>query len=82
MTIEFTWNEIINTKNKNWIVANDNVYDITELLDKHPGGKNCLIKHLKQDCTLDYNFHSKNGKKEWNKYKIGIIKTEKCCIIL
>jgi cytochrome b involved in lipid metabolism len=74
MSIEFTWNEIYSSENQNWIVANNNVYDITELLDIHPGGKQCLINHIKKDCTIDYNFHSKDSKKEWKKYKIGYIK--------
>jgi cytochrome b involved in lipid metabolism len=82
MTRIFTWKEILNSKNENWIVANNNVYDITNLFEIHPGGKNCLINHIKKDCTMDYNFHSKNGKNEWKKYKIGYIKKNDSCIIL
>ena len=40
----YTWNEI---KEKNLVVANDNVYDICKLLNKHPGGNNALLKNLK-----------------------------------
>ena len=45
----FTWKEILDSNNENWIVANNNVYDITDLLDIHPGGKNCLLNHIKKD---------------------------------
>ena len=78
----FNWYEILKSTGKNWIVANDKVYDITQLFEIHPGGKKCLINHIGKDCTLDYNFHSKNGKLEWKKYQIGYIKKKECCIIL
>jgi cytochrome b involved in lipid metabolism len=77
----FTWEEILNS-HENLIVANKNVYEISELFDIHPGGKNCLIKHLYQDCTIDYNFHSRYGKLNWKKYKIGVLKEKNSCIIL
>lgn len=46
------------------------VYDVTDW-DFHPGGKNCLIKKIDTDVSIDYNFHSKLGKKEWKKFCIG-----------
>mgnify|MGYP001221081264 FL=1 len=82
MSKVFTWNEILRSKNNNLIVANNNVYDISELLEIHPGGKKCLLNNLKTDCTIDYKFHSKKGKSEWYKYKIGYIKKNNSCIIL
>jgi len=75
----YSWDEI-EKHNKNddiWIVANNNVYDVSELVNVHPGGKNAILRHAVQDCTLDYNFHSKNGKKQWDKYKIGKLQTDK-----
>ena len=80
----------INRHNKEdscWIICNKKVYDITELIEKHPGGKSCLLKKGggNIDCLKDYNFHSKKGKKEWEKYFIGNIKNvreRKRCIIM
>jgi len=63
-----------NTINDCWIYSNNNVYDITKLIKKHPGGENCLLKKAGTDCSNDYYFHSKGGKSVWNKYKIGKIK--------
>jgi cytochrome b involved in lipid metabolism len=63
-----------NTINDCWIYANDNVYDITNFIKIHPGGSNCLLKKAGTDCSYDFEFHSKNGKKIWDRYKIGKIK--------
>jgi cytochrome b involved in lipid metabolism len=54
------------------IVFNGNkIYDITDLLDNHPGGNNCLIERCLKDCYKDFNFHSNLAKKHWKKYLIG-----------
>ena len=45
-------------------------YDATKFLNDHPGGKQCLIKKNNTDVTIDYNFHSKNGKKKWKEFLI------------
>lgn len=52
------------------IIANGNVYDITTMLSKHPGGIDCIINNIGKDCTEHYNMHTTSGKKEWDKYKI------------
>ena len=83
----YPWDEIKkhNKINDAWIVANDNVYNVTNFINNHPGGKNAIIKNLGKDCSKDFNFHTKNGKKEWNKYKIGKLKKEEninCCNIM
>ncbi len=83
---EYDWNEIKlhNKKDDCWIVANNKVYDVTSLINKHPGGTNSIIKNAGKDCTRDYDFHSKISRKIWKKYQIGIIKNSKkksfCCI--
>ena len=83
----YSWDEIRrhNKVSDGWIVANNNVYDVTNFINIHPGGKNAIIKNLGKDCTRDYNFHTKNGKKDWTKYKIGTVEKEEdlnCCIIM
>ena len=73
-----------NTINDCWIYSNNNVYDITNFINKHPGGANCLLKKAGTDCSNDYYFHSKGGKSLWKKYRIGKIKnsSDSClCII-
>lgn len=67
------------------IIAKDIVYRINDYYMKHPGG-NCILKKiLKIDsnksnriildlCDIDYNFHSKNGKKIWKDLAIGTIR--------
>ena len=49
------------------------VYDVTEFIEKHPGGSNALLNKIGEDCTVDFNYHSKNGRKLWDKYKIGYL---------
>ena len=52
----------INNINKNGgklILIGKKVLDISELLDNHPGGNNCLLKKLGTDCSKDINYHSK-----------------------
>lgn len=56
-----------------WLVVGDNIYDATDYMSMHPGGAHSILKKCGGvcDCTADLNFHSKNGKKVWEKYKIG-----------
>ena len=66
----------INNINKNGgklILVGKKVVDISELLDIHPGGNNCLLKKLGTDCTKDMKFHSKNANKLIKKLSIGIL---------
>lgn len=77
-----TWEEIKkhNTPDDCWIVANNNVYDVTHFILLHPGGSYAIINKAGTDCTMDYNFHNKKSKVYWKKYRIG--KLEDRCIIL
>ena len=56
MTI-YKKNDIIkhNSANDCWILANNNIYDITKFINEHPGGQECLLKKAGTDCTYDYN---------------------------
>lgn len=54
------------------IIRNKNlIYDVTDYLDIHPGGKEALLKSINCNCLRDFNFHSKKSQKMWNDYLIG-----------
>ena len=70
-----------NTPDDCWIYANNNVYNVTKFIKKHPGGLNSIIKYAGKDCSIHYSFHTEKAKTEWKKYKIGEITNNNCCII-
>jgi len=59
-----------------WIVAKQNVYDVTKLLKNHPGGAHCLLKYAGgvKDTYVDLKFHSKKGQRMWSRYLIGTLR--------
>ena len=73
--MKYTSTEIAKHDSKGdcWIYANKNVYDVTHFINKHPGGSNSILRYAGTDCTTHYNFHTKEGKKIWEKYRIGRI---------
>ena len=62
-----------NTEASAWIVAGDSVYDVTDYIEHHPGGKYSIMKKTggAVDCTRDLQFHSKSGQKYWDRFLIG-----------
>ncbi|OEU06512.1 cytochrome b5 [Fragilariopsis cylindrus CCMP1102] len=64
-----------NTEASAWIVAGDDIYDVTDYVEHHPGGKSSLMKKIggTVDCTKDFMFHSKSGQNHWKQYLIGKI---------
>lgn len=62
-----------NSENSSWIVVGDDIYDATPYINRHPGGKNSILRKSGGcvDCTQDFNFHSKNGKAMFRKYYVG-----------
>lgn len=72
--------EFYEPQQKAVIVINDKIYDVTEFLDEHPGGREILEEYLYRDCTNAFNDvgHSDAAKREMQKFEIGIInKTQK-----
>ena len=65
-----------NTEESAWLVAGDEIYDATFYLNQHPGGRTSILRKAGGacDCTEDFEFHSKKGRKLWQKYKIGMVK--------
>ncbi|EGC37317.1 hypothetical protein DICPUDRAFT_77028 [Dictyostelium purpureum] len=41
-----------------WMIIQNKVYDITAYIDKHPGGKNALLRFAGKDGTDNVQFHS------------------------
>lgn len=64
-----------NQENDCWIVIEDNVYDISRFLEKHPGGDIILMDYAGKDATEVFlnQGHSKKAKKMLKLYKIGIV---------
>jgi len=58
-----------------WLVAHGKVYDASDFVDLHPGGR-CLLKCAGKDATRDYDFHTSVGKKSWAKFCIGRIQSD------
>ncbi|OEH77192.1 hypothetical protein cyc_02247 [Cyclospora cayetanensis] len=58
------------------LYANKKVYKINGLLGRHPGGDTCLLKHLAQDCTRDFLFHTRCGRCLWRGFLVGV--SESC----
>ena len=37
-----------------WVILNDNVYDVTEFLPDHPGGKKAILVYAGKDATEEF----------------------------
>jgi len=61
------------TESSAWLVVGDNIYDATEYISIHPGGKMSILKKAggASDCSEDFRFHSKQGRLMWKKYYVG-----------
>ena len=69
-----------NTKDSCWIVANNNVYDVTKFISRHPGGKFPILSKAGTDTTNHFDWHSTHAKELWKSYKIGELRIyTKCC---
>ncbi|KAF4968095.1 hypothetical protein FSARC_4456 [Fusarium sarcochroum] len=63
-----------NTQEQTWVAIRGGVYDITEFLPRHPGGKDFLLISAGKDITSL--FESYHGSKHYSvlqKYKIGTL---------
>ena len=64
-----------NTTDNCWIIINNEVYDITSFLDKHPGGSSILMTVAGEDATYFFEeLHRPEILEEFGKdYLIGSI---------
>eukprot|EP00980_Cylindrotheca_fusiformis_P001995 scaffold443_cov125-Cylindrotheca_fusiformis.AAC.44 len=62
-----------NNINSAWLLVGDKIYDATEYLHIHPGGKTSILRKAggAYDCSEDFRFHSKSGRRLWQKFFIG-----------
>jgi hypothetical protein len=69
-----------NTEKSAWLLAGDDIYDVTEYLRQnlHPGGMKSILTKAGgvRDCSTDLMYHSKDGRQVWQKYHVG--KLTKC----
>ena len=68
--------------NEVWIVMRDSVYNVTEYLEHHPGGKALIMEFAGKDATKDFNDsgHSSDAYKMLKKFKIGeLFEEDKKC---
>ncbi|CAJ1953444.1 unnamed protein product [Cylindrotheca closterium] len=65
-----------NSAESAWLVVGDKIYDATEYIRIHPGGEMSILRKSGGvvDCTQDFHFHSKAGKKVWDRYYVGKLK--------
>lgn len=66
-----------------WMTAHGKVYDVTDMVEHHPGGKRSILRHAGRECSVDFDFHSKAGQRLWAKYQIGVLDTaQRSCVIV
>jgi cytochrome b involved in lipid metabolism len=78
----FCANEIArhNAESSAWIVAGEEIYDVTEYMHQHPAGKEPILRRAGGaiDCTQDLMFHSKRGRIMWKEHcLIGKVTTDR-----
>jgi cytochrome b involved in lipid metabolism len=55
-----------------WLVVRNRVYDVSTMIQEHPGSSTAILKHGGQVCDEDFDFHSPAARRFWLKhYCIG-----------
>ncbi|XP_065920808.1 cytochrome b5-like [Dysidea avara] len=80
MSEQFTREDVAkhNTSESCWIIIHDNVYDVTDFLNDHPGGGDILLEFAGQDATAEFedNHHSQDARELAKSYLIGFISNQ------
>jgi len=74
----FSWQEVSkhNTPESCWMIVHGKVYNITEWLEKHPGGRQILLVSAGRDCTAGFeSYHpfTEKARNVLHKYEIGTV---------
>lgn len=58
-----------------WLIYKNNVYNVTDYLDDHPGGPDLVTDWAGKDCTKAFNDagHSAEALRDFKPYKIGTV---------
>eukprot|EP00939_MAST-03C_sp_MAST-3C-sp1_P003243 g3243.t1 len=64
------------TKKDCWVILNNNVYNVTDFLPDHPGGKNAILLYAGKDGTKEFNMLHKPSilDRYAKQYLIGTVK--------
>nr|CAG8563926.1 6290_t:CDS:2 [Entrophospora candida] len=76
----FTMDQVSKHNNENdcWIVIANKVYDATNFLKDHPGGKSAILINAGTDVTEEFNdIHSEKAKEKLNEFYVGDLATSK-----
>jgi len=77
MSKQFTTAEVQkhNDNQSSWIIIHNNVYDVTEFLNEHPGGEEVLLEQAGKNGSEAFEDvgHSSDARELMVKYKIGEI---------
>tara|TARA_Y100000996_G_C22408035_1_gene595998 strand:+ start:516 stop:812 length:297 start_codon:yes stop_codon:yes gene_type:complete len=58
-----------NSENDAWVIINKKIYDVTNFLSQHPGGKKILLKACGTDATDDFEMlHNVNVLDKYSSY--------------
>eukprot|EP01060_Flectonema_neradi_P039837 TRINITY_DN8923_c2_g1_i1.p1 TRINITY_DN8923_c2_g1~~TRINITY_DN8923_c2_g1_i1.p1 ORF type:complete len:508 (+),score=62.76 TRINITY_DN8923_c2_g1_i1:81-1526(+) len=61
-----------NTESECWVTLHGKAYDITNFLDKHPGGDQILLKYAGKDASIEFDrYHSVSARMQLPEYYIG-----------
>ncbi|VDD82960.1 unnamed protein product [Mesocestoides corti] len=61
-----------------WIVIHDNVYDVSQFLEEHPGGDFTILEHAGAFATEAFEDvgHSESARDLMKKYHVGVLAEE------
>lgn len=75
---EFTESEVAkhNTEQDCWVIINGTVYNLTKFVNKHPGGKQCILNVAGKDGSDIFNAAHQNGPQKFvlKMFKVELLK--------
>ena len=78
---EYSLNDLSkhNKPNDCWILIKDKIYDVTNFLEDHPGGRKILLEYGGKNGTRYFNeiFHSNDAISQMKKYLVGKLEKKK-----